>query len=275
MKIHDGFGLNATSCFGFPTTDKLAKELDDLLAVSPDYEYFKSNGHTQYFIDGEKADVSVITDDTVDADNEVVDLKSMDLTPLKERQFVAYNHNYSIPPIGKSIWQKLTGNKIIAKTLYAVTPPAGVSLDKWFPNTIFHLIKNGFLPGKSIGGVAKKVAPTAEEIAANPVLKDVKFIRKNAKVYEYSVTPIQANKNAIVQAVSKGEIQIGPELCGEWPELEEVYKQIQKSKEPIRIGKAVTVEEYQEEISKNLITSLNRLELDILDKVQARVLGRV
>lgn len=275
MKVHDSFNLDATSCFGFPTTSKLAKELDELLVKEPDYEYFKSNGHTQYFVEGEKADVSVITDDTIDADNEVVDLKSLDLSPLRERGFVAYNHNYSIPPVGKSIWQKLINNRVIAKTIYAVSPPDGVPLDKWFPNTIFHLIKNNFLPGKSIGGIAKKVAPTAEEITANPALKNVKFIRKNARIYEYSVTAMQANKNAIVQAVSKGEIPIGPELCGEWPELDEVYKNLEELKKPIRIGKAITLEEYQEEISKGLTSKLNNLELDMLDRVQARVLGRV
>lgn len=229
IKVNEQFGLDATSCFGFPTTIKLAKELDQLLEQEPDYEYFKSTGNTQYFIDGEKADVSIITDDSIDEDKEVVDLKSMDFSPLRERGHVAYNHNYNIPPIGKSIWQKMVGNKVLAKTVYAVEPPEGVALDKWFPSTVFHLIKNGFLPGKSVGGIAKKVAPTAEEITANPLLKNVRFIRKNAKVYEYSVTPVHANKNAIVQAISKGEIPIGPELIGEWPELEDIYKQLKKS----------------------------------------------
>lgn len=269
------------SVFGFPTTDKLAKQLEEDLAKDDELVKFSINkSGFEYCIAGERSDVSVITDNSIDEDGEVMDIKSLDFSPLRENgSIVAYNHNYNAPPLGKSLWQKIVKDSIKAKTQYA-TPPDNKT--EFFPETIFQLVKQGFLPGKSIGGTAKFRKFTEEEIAAKPELKNAKGLRYNGKVYEYSVVPFRANKNAVVEVVSKSVLTIkdwqASPLHNDFPELEEIIKSIKAENTPILIKGHISLADYNKKIGDEVVKQVGDLTSKLPEMMEdslARLLGKV
>lgn len=275
MPLNEYYKKLATSPFGFPLAAEDVKLLEKSLEDDPELEYFKefSAGY-EYCIDGERSDVSVITDNSLDEQNEIIDIKSLNWDSYRKNPIVAFNHNYGIPPIGKSIWQKQVGDKIKAKTIYVPRPESYPKDKEWFPDSVFEMIKKGFLPGKSIGGVGKIRKPTEDELKIHPLLKAVRY---NGKVFEYSVVPRQANNNAIVEAVSKGLLVLGNDtLDSSFPEVVDIIKSLRPEK--IVITNYQTEEDYLKSLNSNVenaISDVQKRTPEIVDACLARILGRV
>jgi hypothetical protein len=277
------FGI-AKSAFGFPTTDENAREIDRYINDNPDAQYFKKEfAGLESFQLGERSDVSVITDDSIDHDGEVVDCNSIVWDEFKKNPLVAFGHNYEIPPIGRSLWQKQVANQWKAKTQY-VSRPANLATEvKWFPDEVYHLIKEGFLPGKSIGAVGKVRTPTTEDIAEKPFLKGARKIRYDIKVYEYSVVVKNCNKNAVVEAVAKGLVTLPEEILNKhFSELSQLIIDAKKSIAPPKeeeketyVLKSVKFAKTQEEIIKEAVADLNKKTPELVDDCLAKILGRV
>lgn len=276
----DVFGT-ATSPFGFPLEEDEARNLDHLLEkAEDDFVYFRcSSAEVEYPLEKERSEVSVITDDSVDQTKEVMDLESIDWSYFRKSPNVAYGHNYTIPPIGKSAWQKRVGNRIKAKTIYASRPKDYPEDKPWFPDTIYHLVAKGFLPGKSIGGVAKKRRITDEDLQKNPHWAGAEIVRYDSKIYEYSVAPNQINKNAIVESITKGEVSIDDELLHKaFPEIADMIEDYEKNNHVPLIKDYMSITQYNENLTTRLEIDLqNVLERtpELVDKVIRRLLGKV
>jgi hypothetical protein len=69
------------------------------------------------------------------------------------------------------------------------------------------------LQGKSIGFLRlKSHAPSSHEIAANPELANVCRIIDEWLLLEYACTFLPCNQQALVEAVSKGQVELPPVL---------------------------------------------------------------
>lgn len=279
---------DCTGPFDFAMSSDEAKDLEKQIKDSPDefekFQIFSSFDKDigRSFNPNERADISVIADDSLDEDNEVLCVKDMDWTKFRANPVVAFNHNTKLPPIGKSVWQKLIHDRFWrAKTIYAPRPEDFPVEKEWFPDSIFSMIKNGFLPGKSVGGLAKRRKPTDEEKASDSKFSKAKSVRYNAVVYEYSAVTRQANNNAIVESVSKSLLSIPEPYLECFKDMTDIYEAVKDHKNrntiPV-IGEYKTLKSYREEQEAKLrkdLLSVNEQAPEIMETALCRLLGRV
>lgn len=194
-----------TGPLGLKLTDDQAKSLDALLKTLPkECQTIKRKGvvASTELVKGERSDISWITTDSVDRDNEVVVPEGIDLEHYKKNPIVLWGHD-DTKPIGKAIWIKHEGQGLKAKTQYATRPNNHTG--DWIPDTVFALVQQGILKGRSIGFLPLEYAPPTEEhIKARPEWKNARAIIPRSLMYEYSVVSVPANQDALVEAVSKG-----------------------------------------------------------------------
>jgi len=263
---------------GFPMNELEARELDNLLELhSKDsafsYKRITKNNSFEYFIDKERADVSIISDDSIDKDNEIVDPSGLDLTAFRKNPVVTLQHNYWMPPVGKSLWQKQVKNGWKAKTQYIDRPESHPVDKEWMPDTIWHMIKNGYMPAKSIGFLPLKGhEPTAAEISKNPELRKVSFVFDESKLFEYAAVYIGSNDNALVEDVAKGVIKMPLDLAAAL-NIKVTLVEPEKPPEKIEI-KGITLEQYRSAVHCQLKDAIRGIQIDT-DDVIARIMGRV
>jgi hypothetical protein len=181
------------------------------------------------------------------------------------------------------MWQKRIGTGWKAKTRYITKPDEHPTEAAWFPDTVFHLVKSGSMCGKSIGGAMKMRAPTeADSVRLGFDLSKCKRISDKVEVWEYSVCPIGANNNSVVEAITKSQISIEESLLqSEFPEVYEAVKNLitdQKNKELMVINGFKTVNQVQLENAaavKDIETKLLGKLPGIVDNVYKRLLGLV
>jgi hypothetical protein len=203
---------NATSSLGIPMEDKEAKELDSIIKGLPQ-ECREAGlmriGLTPKKLDVDletRTDVSVVTNDSIDRDSDVVIAKGLDWSQFKKTGgAVMFAHDYNILPVGRAPWvirdkgEERDGWK--AQTLYHTRPKGWEG--GWLPDAILSIIGEGGLKGKSIGFIPTEFSsPKPEEVKARPELADVNHVIRKAIVIEYSVAPIPSNAEAIVSGKS-------------------------------------------------------------------------
>jgi hypothetical protein len=197
---------------GIPMKDAQAKMLESILQSLPQEDRcikrFTTAKAPTELLDGERADVSWISTEEIDRDQEIVVARGMNDSQFRLNPIVTLQHCYGMPPVGKSLWRKrakdgaLVGIK--AKTQYPQKPDDWPG-DYWGPDEIFTLIKNGLMNGKSIGFLRlKSHPPSSHEIAAAPELAGVGRIIDEWLLLEYACVFLPANQNALVEQVSKG-----------------------------------------------------------------------
>jgi hypothetical protein len=196
---------------GIPMRTAQAQMLDGLLKSLPaeDRQLVRlvtAKAPTEV-MDGERADVSWITTEEIDRENEIVVARGMNDSHFKLNPIVTLQHCYWQPPVGKSLWRKrakdgpLVGIK--AKTLYPKRPDAWPD-DDWTPDTILQLIQAGMMQGKSVGFLRlKSHSPSSHEIAADPAMAQVSRVIDEWLLVEYACTFLPMNQAALVEAVSK------------------------------------------------------------------------
>lgn len=192
--------------FGIPMRDEVAKEVEKIMA-----EYkgrrddailkFDTGVVTETFTD-ERWDVSKIATEAIDRDREIVRAKGIDLGQYQKNPVVLVNHQWDSLPVGKALWIKPQADSLVAKTQYAKRP--GHHQGEWIPESVFELVKQGILQGKSIGFLPlDSRTPTQAEISAKPELKSVRRIIEKSLLLEYSVVSVPSNQEALVEQVSK------------------------------------------------------------------------
>ena len=207
---------------GFPMQDRQATVVDTLLKSLPkgkEFEYRRLSGEKLAATEtspGERSDVSWITTESPDRQNEVVIAKGMNDSQFALNPIVTLNHCYHMPPVGKSLWRKrskdgaLVGIK--AKTQYPPIPVNWPEGEEWPPDCAFSLIQADLLRGKSIGFLPTAVhVPTREEREramphggeAAKAWQNVNLVIDEWILLEYACVFLPAQQNAVVENVSK------------------------------------------------------------------------
>ena len=197
---------------GFPMRESVAQDTDALLKTlphTPDYQYRRRavTADDAQTDETARTETSFITTECVDRDKEIVVARGVDLRQFQKNPVVPFAHTYDSLPVGRCLWLKREsrgkGEGILAKTQYAA-PPADWQGD-WFPSAVFALIQQGVLKGKSIGFLPLEARPPKEdEIKGRPDWAGARLIFPKSVLLEYSIAPVPANPDALVQAVGKG-----------------------------------------------------------------------
>jgi len=109
-------------------------------------------------------------------------------------------HQYDSLPLGSCKWVKRVERGLLAKTVYASRPEDWTS--EWFPDAVYHLVKQEVLKGKSIGFLPSEIdEPTKEELSLNPTWKDARCVIRQCVLLEFSVCGVPCNQEALVQSV--------------------------------------------------------------------------
>lgn len=222
------FGDSREGIFGFPMKSALAKIAEAALKAIPAdvKDRYKTVIGTETvegymrraitpkgmdFVDSasEQSDVSIITSEAIDHDEESIIASGLDFDSVfTKNSVVPWCHDYEQPPVGRSLWvakaKTDTGGAWKAKTRYTPRPDAHPADAEWFPSTVFHYVKCGDIRGKSIGFIPTSIRkPSPEEIKSQPALSDIGYVIDRAMVLEYSVCPLGCNPEALVESVGK------------------------------------------------------------------------
>jgi hypothetical protein len=214
---------------------------------------------------GERSDVSWISTEEPDRMREVVLSAGLNDTQFKLNPIVTMNHNYYVPPVGRSLWRKKAKDGevrgIKAKTQYPTKPSSWPADCEWAPDTAFALVQADMLRGKSIGFLPiKGFAPDAKTIEKNG-WPQVEWVIEEWMLLEYACTFLPTQQQAVVEAVSKsfGQIpatmttafglkaaqaptpapQPQPHAFGPFTPLEEISKNIQRQITQLDLNKIV------------------------------------
>ena len=130
----------------------------------------------------------------VDRDNDIIDIKGMNLKNFKSNSVFLWSHNSSLPPIGKAESVSKTKDGLKFKLKFAepdINPQA---------DTIFKLYKGGYLNAFSVG-----FAPDWEAASYNE--KRGGFDFPKSELLEISAVSVPANQNALIQrSIEEGAI---------------------------------------------------------------------
>lgn len=128
----------------------------------------------------------VISTADVDRDNDVVNPNGWELQNYLNNPVVLWAHSHRDLPIGKTISLSIEGNSLVAEAEFATHP---------FAETVFQLLKGGFLRAVSVGFKALKYV-------VNEQRGGIDFERQ--ELLEFSVCPVPANPMALVSASASG-----------------------------------------------------------------------
>jgi hypothetical protein len=206
---------------GFPMMDRQAFALEEILKALPKdtaHAYRKAQlaqGPSEV-LPGERTDVSWITTEDPDRQNEVVIARGMNDSQFKLNPIVTLQHAYYLPPVGKSLWRKRLKDGpragIKAKTQYPARPADWEEGKSWPPDVAFALVQADLLRGKSIGFLPTRVhVPDQKERDANS-WQQVGLVIDEWLLLEYACTFLPAQQNAVVEAVSKSAVQLPDEF---------------------------------------------------------------
>ena len=200
---------------GLPMRDEVASEVEGILKALPEEcREMVADGPVrvakaaQSVIDLEpRTEVSFVTLDTIDRDMEVMMPKGMDWSQWRKNPAVTLMHQYDELPVGRGLWAKKAeknGHKgYLAKTQY-IDKPADWE-GNWDVDAVWHYVKEGYLPGRSIGFIPLEVrAPSEAEIKVRPELASVRRMIAKSLILEYAICTVQSNPDALLEAAGKG-----------------------------------------------------------------------
>jgi hypothetical protein len=243
--FHHAYGVEGP--LGFPLTDKQARNLDTLLKVLPKSSEF---GYRKTVLvkaptelnPGERSDVSWISTETPDRYSHVVFAKGMNDGQYALNPIVTLNHDYTRPPIGRSLWRKVVKDGelrgIKAKTVYPPRPASWSEQEPWMPDQVFAHVQAGLLNAKSIGWLPTKVhfADAKETLKNN--WPEGTLVIEEWLLIEYAVGTIPVNPETVVESVSK--TLTPPRVAPiRFTPLEEIERAIANRIQGIRIDRLV------------------------------------
>jgi HK97 family phage prohead protease len=126
----------------------------------------------------------LISTDSIDRDGDVLSPKGWQLDSYKKNPIVLWSHDYSGLPIAKATHIEATDKGLAATAAF---PEKGVHP---FADTVYELLKGGFLGAASVG-----FKPLKHEMASDR--KGFNYFEQ--ELLEFSVVPIPANPEALVQ----------------------------------------------------------------------------
>jgi hypothetical protein len=222
---------DAEGPLGFPMPDRQARALDTLLKTLPSgdeyrYRHLVTAKAPTELNPGERSDVSWITTESVDRTGEVVMSRGMDDGQFRANPLVTLGHQYHLPPVGRSLWRRRVRDGarvgVKAKTQYPPRPESWPAADAWPPDQALALVQAGLLNGKSIGFLPTRVhIPDEAEVQKNGWGERVTLVIDEWLLLEYACVFLPANQDALVEAVTKGAVELSAELAAAlgltWP----------------------------------------------------------
>jgi HK97 family phage prohead protease len=136
----------------------------------------------------------VISNEAEDSYKDVVSSDGWDLSRFKKNPVVLWAHDHRQPPVAKAVSIGIEGKNLVAEAKFADAETYA------FADTIFKLVKGGFIKATSVGFFPKEWNYDEERGGYN--------LLKN-ELYEFSIVPVPANPEALQLAVKSG-IDIGP-----------------------------------------------------------------
>ncbi|MFO0966838.1 MAG: hypothetical protein U0793_14795 [Gemmataceae bacterium] len=200
--------------FPMPMTDRQAATLDArLMSLPDDFQPRRLTLSAAPTPQPEgRSDISWITTEAPDRQGDVVLAAGMDDAYFRLNPIVTLNHDYSRPPVGRSLWRKLTHDNrqtgVKAKTYYPPRP-ADWAQGPWLPDLAYGLLQAGLLNAKSIGFLPLKVrAPTTDEIRANPAWRTVRSVVEHWLLLEYACCYLPMQPEAVVDQIDSIPVQL-------------------------------------------------------------------
>jgi hypothetical protein len=195
---------------GLMVPEPLARHIDELSKGLPSDFTFRrvakaiSDPRFGQLEDGSRTDISTVTTDDIDRDNEIILPGGIDLSDFRKSPTVFYAHDYT-KPIGKALWIKAVGNGLDACTKYAKKPDGWQG--PWLPDAVLSMMQEGIGCGKSIGLIPLSIRPvTRADLQQRPDWRGAKQIVDKSVMLEFSAAPLPVNQLALATAVSKGLI---------------------------------------------------------------------
>ncbi len=185
---------------GLNLPEDVARRLDEIVKTLPkEYRYTRKGvlPETSELVAGERADISMVSVETIDRDGDVILAKGINTEMFQMNPIVTFAHKYDELPVGRCAWMKKVKGGVRAKTVYTDATETA--------RAVWQMTQEGMLKGKSIGFFPCKVrSATSEEIARNPTWKQAGCVIESSVLIEYAVAPIPVNQDALVEAVAKG-----------------------------------------------------------------------
>jgi len=148
-------------------------------------------------MDGEGEILFTISTPNIDRDGDTISVKGWDLKAYKKNPVVLWAHNYDMPPVGRALKTFKEGDVLKSHALFT---PEEISP---FGYMIYQMIKNKFLNTTSVGFKPTDFEfVTEEDKSGNIIRRGIDF--KKQELLEYSVVPVPANAEALVEARSVG-----------------------------------------------------------------------
>ncbi len=142
--------------------------------------------------DGQRP-VLVSTDD-VDRMGDIVEPDGMDLGNYRKNPVILWAHDYTLPPIGSSLWIRRQEHGLLAKPRWASTE---------FAQQIKLLYDEGHLRAWSIGFLVKEWEPiVAKDKDGQERTTGYRYTK--SELLEFSAVPVPANPEALSEAMAKG-----------------------------------------------------------------------
>jgi HK97 family phage prohead protease len=133
----------------------------------------------------------VLSDSSVDRVGDTISAAGWRLGPYKQNPVVLWAHDSSSPPIGKMVNVFVSGDRLVGDVRFA--EPEVYE----FSDQVFRLIKAGYIKAGSVGFSPLKFS--FAEDSNRPFGIDF----QEQELLEFSVVPVPANQNALVQAAVK------------------------------------------------------------------------
>ncbi|MFO0929151.1 MAG: hypothetical protein U0736_19365 [Gemmataceae bacterium] len=147
----------------------------------------------------------------------VVVAAGMDDSQFRLNPVVTLGHDYSLPPVGRSVWRRRVRDGdpphgrvgIKAKTRYPARPASLPDREPWPSDQVFALVQAGLLCGKSIGFLPIQVhAPDRDERRRHGWGDEVRRVVDRWLLLEYACVCLPANQHALVEVVAKGALPL-------------------------------------------------------------------
>jgi len=131
----------------------------------------------------------VVSSSAVDRDRDIINQAGWRLEAYRKNPVVLYGHDYAELPIARAVDVHVEGDRLVADAEFV---PAEVSP---FAETVYQLIKRGFLNATSVG--FRPITYTRNEERGG-------YDVQEAELYEFSVVAVPSNPDALVMARSAG-----------------------------------------------------------------------
>ncbi len=141
----------------------------------------------------------VISTDAVDRDNDTVNPKGWDLKQFRKNPVVLFAHDGRRPPIGRGSKVKVEDGKLKARVEF-MTNDIDTS---GFSDSIFRMVRGGFLRATSVGFLPKDFEFTDDEDrGGGSFFGGIDFLKQ--ELLEFSIVPVPSNPEALLEARAKG-----------------------------------------------------------------------